>query len=326
MFGILNVVSRATYREVEDGVLWVERSAGVVAAEVAVPSAADRAGIRPGDVLLAIDGQPVEHRDHVLAVQQRAEPDEQPRLHAAPPRDARSGQVQLAPLPDGAGLLYYLLASVGMFTLLVGAAVRARRPGDQATLHFFWLCVAFFGVLAFSFSGRLDRVDWAFYWADVVALLLLPPLFLHFALVFPERPHHEGYAVHSFALVAGLVPAGRGARPHPRGRARPRRDRSRTISCGSSHCWIALEMLYLARFLTAGLVVLLRALTRSGSVTFKRQLRWIVWGTALGACRSRWATRCRSRSASSRRCRWSCRPFRSGSSRWRSPRRSSATG
>jgi hypothetical protein len=67
--------------------------------------------------------------------------------------------------------------------------VRARRPGDQATLHFFWLSVAFFGVLAFSFSGRLDKVDWAFYWADVVALLLLPPLFLHFALVFPERPH-----------------------------------------------------------------------------------------------------------------------------------------
>jgi hypothetical protein len=58
-FGIANVVTRATSNEVEDGVLWVERSAGVVAAEVAVPSAADRAGIRPGDVLLAIDGQPV---------------------------------------------------------------------------------------------------------------------------------------------------------------------------------------------------------------------------------------------------------------------------
>ena len=42
-------------------------------------------------------------------------------------------------------------------------------------------------------------------------------------------------------------------------------------------------MLYLAVFLTAGLVVLLRALTRSRSVTCKRQLRWIVWGTTLGA-------------------------------------------
>ena len=64
--------------------------------------------------------------------------------------------------------------------------MRLRRPGDQASLHFFWLSVAFFGVFGFSFSGRFDRLDWVFYWADVVSLLLLPPLFLHFALVFPD--------------------------------------------------------------------------------------------------------------------------------------------
>jgi hypothetical protein len=66
--------------------------------------------------------------------------------------------------------------------------VRLRRPRDAATLHFFWLCLAFFGTFTFSFSGRLDRLDWFFYWADAVSELLLPPLFLHFALVFPERP------------------------------------------------------------------------------------------------------------------------------------------
>ena len=81
-----------------------------------------------------------------------------------------------------------MLAAVGLFTLLVGAGVRLRRPSDPATLHFFWLSVAFFGVFAFSFSGRLDRLDWVFYWADAVAVLLLPPLFLHFTLFFPERP------------------------------------------------------------------------------------------------------------------------------------------
>ena len=44
-----------------------------------------------------------------------------------------------------------------------------------------------------------------------------------------------------------------------------------------------LELLYLAVFLTAGLVVLVRALVRSRRLTVKRQLRSIVWGTALGA-------------------------------------------
>ncbi len=191
-------------------------------------------------------------------------------------------QVQLAPLPDGAGLLYYLLASVGIFTLLVGAAVRARRPDDQATLHFFWLCVAFFGVLAFSFSGRLDRVDWAFYWADVVALLLLPPLFLHFALVFPERPHHEGYAVHlSRWLPAIYLPAAVLGCTRVLALVRAAIDPDYFVRLVG--LLDRLELLYLAAFLTAGLVVLLRALTRSRSVTCKRQLRWIVWGTALGA-------------------------------------------
>ena len=46
-------------------------------------------------------------------------------------------EVAMAPLPSGAGALYYVLAAVGIFTLLVGAAVRTRRPvrsGDAALL------------------------------------------------------------------------------------------------------------------------------------------------------------------------------------------------
>ena len=84
--------------------------------------------------------------------------------------------------------MYYVLAAVGLFTLLVGASVRLKRPRDQATLHFFWLCVAFFGAFTFSFNGPFDRLDWVFYWGDAVAQALLPPLLLHFTLVFPQRP------------------------------------------------------------------------------------------------------------------------------------------
>src|SRR4029453_11290423 len=96
--------------------------------------------------------------------------------------------LRIAPIPSGPRVLYYVLAAVGIFTLLIGAAVRLQRPRDPATVHFFWLCVAFFGVFTFPFSGRLDRLDWVFYWADAVSVLVLPPLFLHFTLVFPERP------------------------------------------------------------------------------------------------------------------------------------------
>ena len=94
----------------------------------------------------------------------------------------------LAPLARGNTALYFVLAVRRHLHAARRRGVRFRRPGDEATLHFFWLCLAFFGAITFSFNGRLDRLDWFFYWTDVVSILLLPPLFLHFTLVFPERP------------------------------------------------------------------------------------------------------------------------------------------
>ena len=69
--------------------------------------------------------------------------------------------VRRADRPSIVDPLYFVLAAVGIFTLLVGGAVRLRRPRDPATLHFLWLAVAFFGVFTFSLhrtlqSARLD--------------------------------------------------------------------------------------------------------------------------------------------------------------------------
>ena len=280
--GLANVVSRATSDEVEDGVLWVERAVGVVAAEIAAPSAASRAGVRPGDILLAIDNQPIEGRADVLAIQHQARAGDRHTYTLLRLGSREVANLSLSPMPNGAGLYYYVLAAVGIFTLLVGAAVRARRPTDQATLHFFWLSVAFFGLFTFSFSGRLDRVDWVFYWGDAIAVMVLPPLFLHFALVFPERPHMPGYS----ALLARWLPA-----IYLPGAVLGSTRALAVLRSGFDPEYFVrviamldrLEYVYLALYLGAGLAVLLRALSRARSVTVKRQLRWIVWGTALGA-------------------------------------------
>ena len=141
--GLTNVIFRATSNEVEDGVLWVERAAGVLAAEVASPSAASRAGVRPGDILLAIDNRPVDGRQDVLDLQHQSNAGARHSYTLLRLGSRQVATVSLAPMPAGTGLFYYVLAAVGIFTLLVGAAVRARRPTDQATLHFFWLCVTF---------------------------------------------------------------------------------------------------------------------------------------------------------------------------------------
>jgi two-component system, NtrC family, sensor kinase len=278
----VNILLRASWREVEDGVLWGSRDGDVVAQEIAPNSPAASAGIRAGDVLLAIDGRPVESVNDVLAALHAGRNGQALTYTTLRLRGQELRQLTLAPIPDGDRLLYFMLAGVGIFTLLVGASVRLRRPTDPSTLHFFWLTVAFFGVLAFSFSGRLDALDRFFYWADVVARLLLPPLFVHFALVFPERPNAWVKSDSGRTLLPALyLPA------FLIGGAQVAAFAGRAVT-GTFFTSIlstvdGLELCYLAICLIGGLAVLVRALRRVRSVTARRQLRWIVWGTAIGA-------------------------------------------
>ena len=179
--------------------------------------------------------------------------------------------------PEG---LYYSLALVGIVAVAVAASVRLRRPNDPATLHFFWLVVSFFSVVSFTPTGRTGPVDAFFEWADAIGRLALPPLFLHFALVFPDRAHpwvrsRSGLVTVPFfylpAVVVGLW-------------------RLSIVLCGR-HTAEAVRLLgridaiagvYLSICLLGGLALMLRALSRLRSVTARRQLRWIVWGSTLG--------------------------------------------
>ena len=190
-------------------------------------------------------------------------------------------ELALGPVPDRNDDIYLVLAVVGMFTLLVGASVRVRRPGDQATLHFFWLTVAFFGVFAFSYSGRLDRLDWVFYWADEVSILLLAPLFMHFALVFPERApgwvrSQLGPWVFPLLYLPALLLGGAQIL------ALLGQDPSGARLTGTIETIWRLEHVYLATCVLGGLAIMIFALGRVRSMTARRQLRWIVSGAVLG--------------------------------------------
>src|SRR6187399_375316 len=220
--GAANIASRAAFREVEDGVLWSSRAEGVVAADIADSTPAAAVGIQRGDLLIAINDSPIEDPADVVEMLHAAGRGETLRYTVLRLGSRDVIDVRVAPIPGGPGILYFLLAGVGTFTLLVGGAVRLRRPRDPATLHFLWLAVAFFGVFTFSFSGRLDRLDWVFFWADEISILALPPLFLHFTLVFPERPRRwtggaRGRVLEAInyapAIVLGLTRVASLARP-----------------------------------------------------------------------------------------------------------------
>jgi two-component system, NtrC family, sensor kinase len=279
---VANIWQRSTWFELEDGVLWRLEGNAVTADEIAQESAAEKAGIRPGDELLAIDRSAVRTLDDVNTIAHKATPGTALEYWVRRVGVQRPITITLRPVPAGSNRLYFALAAVGIFSLLVGASVRLRRPDHQATLHFFWLSVAFFGVLALSFSGKLDALDKVIYWGDAVAMLLLPPLFLHFALVFPDRPDAWARSdtgrtlmpvlylpalLLGAARVAMIVRAG--------GHGEVLSGVLTNVERG--------EILHFAASLIGGLWIMIRALRRVRSVTSRRQLRWIVWGTALGA-------------------------------------------
>ena len=273
-------VLRARWSEVEDGVLWADQAGGPVAAEVSPGSPAALAGIAPGDVLLAVDGVPVESVAALVDVLHAGSEGTELAYTVLRLDRQQLRELTLRPIPGGKPRVYPVLAGIGILTLLIGAAVRLRSPGHQATLHFFWLTAAFFGVFAFSFSGRLDTLDWVFFWADEVSILLLAPLFMHFALVFPERPpgavrQRIGKwlvaAVYAPALVLGLAEAAALA-----GSAASQQS-MRTVEL----IW-QLEIAYLAACVIGGLAIMIRALRRAPTVTARLQLRWVVSGAVLG--------------------------------------------
>jgi hypothetical protein len=280
--GAANIAARATWREVEDGVLWKQQGQGIVAAEVAAGTPAEAVGIRRGDLLLAIDDRPVQDVADVVAVLHESRSNRTLRYTTLRLGTREVIDVRLAPVPTGPGALYFVLAAVGIFTLLVGGAVRLRRPRDPATLHFFWLAVAFFGVFTFSFSGRLDRLDWVFYWADAISILALPPLFLHFTMVFPERPRRWSGGASGYALVlVAYAPAFLLGATRVIAVIRSASDATSFVN--TTALLDRLEFFYLASCLIGGLVFLVRALSQVSTITARRQLRWIAWGTALGA-------------------------------------------
>ena len=277
---IANAVARANGRGVDDGALWRDGPDGLVASAVAEDSPAALAGITSGDVLLAVGNEPVERHDDLRRVLRSVPEGTLVGYTLLRLSETRLHTVSLERSPTVALSTYLLLAAVGLLGLLVGAAVRVQRPGQQATLHFFWLTVAFFGALAFSYTGWHGRLDWVFFWADEVATLLLAPLFMHFALVFPERTpgwlrNRLGWwglsLVYAPALVLGAMQAAAVLRP----------EDGIGLVRAVERIW-RLEHLYLAACMLGGFATMVFALRRVRSITSRRQLRWIVSGAALG--------------------------------------------
>jgi two-component system, NtrC family, sensor kinase len=277
--GVYNIFLKATWTLLDDGVLWKDAPSGVVAARVAPGGPAALAGVRVGDVLLAVDGDEVLTDAQVQARLANRSAGSRIQYSLLRATERRSLEVEVKPLAKGNVTLFYYLSLVGFFSLLVGTIVMLRRPPDRAALHFYAICLLFFLMYSTSYTGRLNFADWTLFWTDHLAILLLPVVFLHFCISFPERrlPASRAWLVPA-AYMPALALAGAAVASQVLFVTTPGGEVLWRITAAMDRT----KPLYFGFLFAVSFGILLDSYRKTRSLTARKQMKWLVWGTGAG--------------------------------------------
>jgi len=185
-WGTFSFVSQVAKVAPLTGIEWVDSPRGVVAESVIPRTPGWRGGLRPGDRLSSIDGQPVISALGAEDTPWRVQPGGWLTYRVV--RDGEAAEFAVRPSWVGGGSpVYYYLSIVGLTFLSVGLLVWLRASRARAALPFVLLCQAMFLLLVLSPTGQASLLDWSAYWGDLAARLLAPALFLHVAWILADE-------------------------------------------------------------------------------------------------------------------------------------------
>ena len=211
VFAAINFQKEGQFVTPDDGVWWMEHGDSLVVKRLTPGGPAERAGIKVGDKLLNVSEEKESLVGRPLAEKRRLKPADkellkQPKIKsmAALQRQLyRAGvwsKVSYDVERDGAAVegLSLVLAPVdrslyagerliALIYLGIGIYVLFRRWTAPKSTHFYIFCLVSFVLYSFHYTGKLNTFDQIIYWSNVVAWLLQPALFLHFALTFPPE-------------------------------------------------------------------------------------------------------------------------------------------
>src|SRR6185312_4564376 len=175
-----------------DGIVWMETQGGLRADRVPADSAGGGAGIRAGDVLETI--APTQNltdqiRTRRLADQVRAIDGigswNSATYTIARPMPGSSATSQPFPvqvvLEEADHSTWEGRRLIALVYLLIGLYVLFRRWTAPKSLHFFIFCLFSFVLYAFREVGDPGAFDRMIHWGNLIANMLQPALFLHFA-------------------------------------------------------------------------------------------------------------------------------------------------
>ncbi len=282
VLGLQNISLKSSFRLLDDGVYWETRDGRVQAKRVHPASPASVAGLRKGDVLVGVGDRTVDTATDIREILDGSIEGQTLTYLVLREQAERALVVSVAPLPRGNVGAYYFLAALGIFSLIVGTVVYMRRRGVAATAHFYLLCVFWYLAFAFSPTGKFDAWDTAYYWMDRVGLLFFPPLFLHFALCFPERKQFveknkwvlpllyvPSFLFIHLSLLGSLV-------------------FFTNVSWGDRFFVFSNQLLdrlvpaYVSAMSLAAFAAFVNSHHNARTITVKKQTKWIVWGTGFG--------------------------------------------
>src|SRR6266436_5549266 len=253
-----------------DGAWWVEHSGNVIADRVDGNGPAARAGIRTGDRIVAVDGHAVTRSDQVT--RQIYQDGAWSNSTYSLVRGAVSLDTTLVLVPrqrasnDWLRLIALVYLGIGLYVLF-------RRWTAPGSTHFYIFCLVSFVFHSFHFSGKLNPFDWTIYWANDVAWLLQPAIFLHFVLTFPEE--HRLLREHRWAIptlyLPGLLLLAFHLLAMNLSRASERLDSQIN----------RLYMAYLVVYFVSAALVLLHSYRRADRTILRQQLKWLMRGTIL---------------------------------------------
>lgn len=269
--GYFSIRQQISYRLPSDGVAWIDSASGVRAWLVTPGGAGDLAGIRPGDVLKALNDKPVQSAD--AATGKVFQSGIGARLTYDLERNGQSLEANVTVEREhhpGSPRKY--LDAVGLIYLFVGGFILFRRWSAAKSLHFYFFCLTSFVLFVFHYTGKLNGFDQMVYWLNVAATLLQPAIFLHFCLTFPKpvaflRPRRwlaSLLYLPALGLAAFHVLAMAGAWGDVR-----------------SALWLAdrVESIYLAGLFILSGAVLEHSYRTSRMPLRKQQLKWVTRGT-----------------------------------------------
>jgi two-component system NtrC family sensor kinase len=273
VFAFINFQQRYRYVSPDDGVSWVDTTQGVAAQHIEVGSPADRAGVKSRDLVLSIRGIPIRRATDVSRVLWRIGP-----WMETPYLLSRSGETIQTPLitvpRQNPSSIENYLRITALFYLFIGLFIFVRRWSAPRAVHFYIFCLVSFVLYGFHYSGKLNSFDWIIYWGNIVAMFLQPALFVHFALVFPERRSSiwmklsAVYSLPAILLILHIAVAKGALNFAPSLAARQILD--------------TIELSYLGLYFLLAAVVFLASYLRAPSGVLRQQLKWVTAGTFAG--------------------------------------------